>query len=146
MQGARARAWYRSMSYTIGTPFWLDWDRAKHIQKPCNMHILQHAHFMLFGLGNARQTCLMLRSHQYLQPQTLPTACIFSVLLRFIVHLKRPVAPPGANIMSIMGPVWAPTFLLDTTHMRLQDPSKTLGLLRWQKVRNEGPIVLMMLA
>ena len=43
--------------------------------------------------------------------------------------------------MSIMGPVWAPNFLLDTIHMRLQDPSKTLSMLR-----NEGPIVLMMLA
>ena len=48
--------------------------------------------------------------------------------------------------MSIMGPVWAPNFLVDTTHMRLQDPSTTLGMLRWPKVRNEGPIVLMMLA
>ena len=43
--------------------------------------------------------------------------------------------------MSIMGPVWGPNFLLDTIHMRLQDPSKTLSMLR-----NEGPIVLMMLA
>ena len=48
--------------------------------------------------------------------------------------------------MSIMGPVWAPDFLLDTTYMRLQDHSKTLIMLRWLKVRNEGPIVLMMLA
>ena len=48
--------------------------------------------------------------------------------------------------MSIMGPVWAPNVPLDTTHMRLQDPSKTLDLLRWPKLRNESPIVLMMLA
>ena len=45
--------------------------------------------------------------------------------------------------MSITGPVWAPNFPLDTTHMSLQDPSTTLGMLRWP---NEGPIVLMMLA
>ena len=54
--------------------------------------------------------------------------------------------PPRASIMSIMGPVWAPNCPLDTTHMRLYDPSKTLGMLRWLKVRNEGPNVLMMLA
>ena len=48
--------------------------------------------------------------------------------------------------MSVMGPVWVPKFLLDTTHMRPQDPSKTLDMLRWPKMRNEGPIVLMMLA
>ena len=46
----------------------------------------------------------------------------------------------------MMEPVWAPNFPLDTTHMRLQDPSKTLDMLRWPKMRNEGPIVLMMLA
>ena len=48
--------------------------------------------------------------------------------------------------MSIMGPVWAPNFLVDTTYMRLQDHSKTLIMLMWLKVRNEGPILLMMLA
>ena len=36
--------------------------------------------------------------------------------------------------MSIMGLVWAPNFLLDTTHMRLQNPSKSLGILRYLEV------------
>ena len=31
--------------------------------------------------------------HWYLQPQTLPTACILSVLLGFIAHFRRPAAP-----------------------------------------------------
>ena len=46
--------------------------------------------------------------------------------------------------MSIMGLVWVPKFPLDTTHMRFQDPHKTLDMLRWPKMKNEGPIVLMM--
>ena len=69
---------------------------------------MQHAHFIGFvGLGNARQTCLMLvlqcRSYQhwYLQPQTLPTACILSVLLGFLRASYR-------NIISTIGtPFWA---------------------------------------
>ena len=68
---------------------------------------------------------------------------------RFVVVYRAfsaACSPPRASIMSIMGPVRAPNFLLDTTYMRLQDHSKTLIMLRWLKVRNEGPIVLMMLA
>ena len=62
---------------------------------------------------------------------------------------QAPCSPPRDSIMSIIGPVWAPNFPLDTKHIRLQDPSKTLDMLRWPKMghkRNEGPIVLMMLA
>ena len=54
--------------------------------------------------------------------------------------------PPKSKHHEHMGPVWAPNFLLDTIVMRLQDPSKALGMLRRPKVRNKGPIVLMMLA
>ena len=61
--------------------------------------------------------------HWYLQPETL--ACILSVLLGILSALQ----PARASIMSIMGPVWVPKILLDTTHMRLQDPSKTLDML-----------------
>ena len=57
-----------------------------------------------------------------------------------------PSSSPRASIMSIVGPVWAPNCLLDTTDMRFQHPSKTLNMLRCPTVRNEGPIVLMMLA
>ena len=60
--------------------------------------------------------------------------------------LLKAQQPPRASIKSIMGPVWAPNFLLDTTHMRFQHSSKTVGMLRCSKVRNESQIVLMMLA
>ena len=60
----------------------------------------------------------------------------------FIAHFKRPKSQHHEH----HGAVWAPNFPLDTTHMMLQDPSNTLDMLRWPKARNEGPIVLMMLA
>ena len=62
---------------------------------------------------------------------------------------QAPCSPPRASIMSIMRPVWAPNFPLDTTHMRLQDPSRTRCVevaKNGPKMRNEGPTVLMMLA
>ena len=65
------------------------------------------------------------------------------------VHFERFVGRARASIMSIMGPVWAPNFPSDTTHMRLQDPSKTLDVevaKNGPKMRNKGPTVLMMLA
>ena len=37
-------------------------------------------------------------------------------------------------------------FPVETAYMRIHHPYKTLDILRCRKVRNEGPIVLMMLA
>ena len=81
--------------------------------------------------------------HWYLQPQTLPTACILSVLLGFISHL--PCSPPRASIMSIMGPVWAPNFHTYEASRPLQNPRYVEVAKNGPKMRNEGPIVLMML-
>ena len=69
----------------------------------------------------------------YSGPKILPTAHTSGVELSFIAHFQVPAAPHLS-------------FLLDITHMRFQQPSETLDLLRFAKVRNEGPIVLMMLA
>ena len=119
--------------------------RAKHTKN------MQYAQFVVFGLGNARQALFMLvmqckcYQHWYLQPQTQPTTRIWSVLLR-LMALLRAQQPARASIMSIMGPIWATNFLLDTTHMRFQQPSKTSRMLKCPKVRNEGAIMLMMLA
>ena len=112
---------------------------------------MQYAQFVVFGLGNARQALFMLvmqcrcYQHWYLQPQTQPTTRIWSVFLR-LMALLRAQQPARASIMSIMGPIWATNFLLDTTHMRFQQPSKTSRMLKCPKVRNEGAIMLMMLA
>ena len=109
---------------------------AKHTQK-----IMQHALFIGFGLDNARQICLMLviqcRSYQHwcLRPQTLPTASILSVLLGCRAHFKHSAAPKSQH-HEHHGACFGPYFLLDTTHMRLP---KTLGMLRWQKVRKQRP-------
>ena len=51
---------------------------------------MQHAQLFGFGLDNAFQTCLILviqcssHQHWYVQPQTLPTASILSVVLGFM--------------------------------------------------------------
>ena len=63
---------------------------------------------------------LMLR--WYLQPQTLPKAWILSVWSGCIAYFKHPAAPQRASIMSIMGPVWAPNFLLYTTQYEASRP------------------------
>ena len=102
----------------------------KHNQKPCNMHIVR------VWPGQ----CAPNLSHACHTVQILPTLVFTATKTAHNVNFERFAG------VHIMGPVWAPNLLLDTTHMRLQDPSKTLDMLRWPKVRSEGPIVLMMLA
>ena len=72
-----------------------------------------------------------------------PTTLVFTAtktahsVYVFIAHFKHPAAPKSQHHEhhgACLG-----------TQL-LQDPSKTPGMLRWPKVRNEGPIVLMMLA
>ena len=106
---------------------------------------MQPTQFIGLCLGHACKAFMQCRCYQnrHLQPQTLPTACTLSALSGFTAHSEVPAAPSRA---SIMGPVWASNFHLDTAHMRFQHPSKTLSMLRCPIVRSEGPIVLIMLA
>ena len=106
----------------------------------CKTHpkTMQHAHVIGFGLGNARQTCLML---DIITVQILPTLVLTLINTAHSVYFERfhgvyhacevPSSPPRASIMSIMRPFWTPNFLLDATHMRFQHPSNTLSMLRW---------------
>ena len=74
---------------------------------------MQHAHVIGFGVGNARQTCLVLiiqcRSYQHwhLQPQTLPTARIVSVLLglwSILTALQPPKSQHHEQHVACLGP------------------------------------------
>ena len=56
------------------------------------------------------------------------------------------LVPQEASITSIMELIWASHFPLDAAHMSNQHNSKTLGMLRCPKVRNEGPILSITLA
>ena len=110
-----------------------------------------HATCTFYGVWP--EQCTPNLSHACRTVQILPALVFSATNTAHSVYFERfvgvysafsaPCSAPRGSIMSIMGPVWAPNFLLDTTHMRLQDPSKTLSMLRCPKVRNEGPIVLM---
>ena len=88
---------------------------------------------------NSHATCTCYRGWPAQCTPNLSHACHTVQILPTLVYTATKTAHSGlssafARIISIMGLVWAPNFLLDTTHMRLQNPSKSLGILRYLEV------------
>ena len=71
---------------------------------------------------------------------------VFGAFCYVFLRILGAQQPPKSQHHEHHGALWAPKLLLGTTHMRYQRPSKSLNKLRCPKVRNEVPIVLMMLA
>ena len=120
------------------------WGNHIKIHANCTVHSAFYWQYMQ-SLSHARHPSQLLPRLLFAATKTAHSTYFEHVIVVYNVF-SGPRSLPRASIISIMGPVWTSNFLIDTAYVKFQHPSETLGMMRCLRDRNEGPIVLMMMA